>query len=140
MSGKGSELKVGPDLQSEALKLDMTNVRQGGEREREGKKRGRTGTKRGPLAHAEYSDERNHGSPRSKARSNIFTGREVDFSVSSTSIDDVRSLDAHPARADQRGAVLEDYFVWRSPVYCAHSPGWLAGWLVVPACLEAEAC
>lgn len=35
MSGKGSELKVGPDLESEALKLDMTNVRQGGERERE---------------------------------------------------------------------------------------------------------
>lgn len=39
MSGKGSELKVGPDLQSEALKLDMTNVRQGGERERRKKKR-----------------------------------------------------------------------------------------------------
>lgn len=39
MSGKGSELKVGPDLQSEALKLDMTNVRQGGERERERRKK-----------------------------------------------------------------------------------------------------
>lgn len=39
MSGKGSELKVGPDLQSEALKLDMTNVRQGGEREREKEKK-----------------------------------------------------------------------------------------------------
>lgn len=41
MSGKGSELKVGPDLQSEALKLDMTNVRQGGERERERRKKKR---------------------------------------------------------------------------------------------------
>lgn len=48
MSGKGSELKVGPDLQSEALKLDMTNVRQGGEREREGKKKRKNGNQKRP--------------------------------------------------------------------------------------------
>lgn len=132
MSGKGSELKLRRDLQCEALK----NVRQGGEREK--KRRGKTGTKGGPLAHAEYSDKRNHGSPRSKARSDIFTGHEVDFSVSSTLIDDVRSMPTQHVQINE--ALFSRTILFGAPpVYCAQSPGWLAGSACLPASKQRHA-